>query len=250
MPELQAISTVTIHPEIMKKVKTGYQNNAYFGPICQALKQESRNLDDKMQARIKHYSLSDDLLYLVQDQETPRLCVPDDKELKLQLLQEHHDARISGHLGKDKTYSNLARLYFWPKLSKEVYRYIASCDACQRNKGTNKQPAGLLQPLAVPQQRWEQVSMDFIVQLPKTKQGHDAIFVIVDKLTKRIHLTPTHTTATAPEVAKIFFQTIFRHHSLPRSIVSDRDPKFVSKFWKALFKQLGVHLAISTAHHP
>ena len=92
--------------------------------------------------------------------------------------------------------------------------------------------------------------MDFVVQLPKTMKGFDAILVVVDRLTKWVHLIFTHTTDTAPETAKTFLDHIFRLHGLPRVIVSDRDPKFVSKFWRTLFKQLGMHLALFTAYHP
>jgi hypothetical protein len=92
--------------------------------------------------------------------------------------------------------------------------------------------------------------MDFIVQLPKTKQGYDSIVVFVDKFTKRAHFVPTYTTATAPDIAKIFFNEIFRLHGLPKTIISDRDVKFTSQFWKSLFTQLGTKLAMSTAFHP
>jgi transposase InsO family protein len=92
--------------------------------------------------------------------------------------------------------------------------------------------------------------MDFIVQLPTTKAGYDAIVVFIDKLTKRAHFVPTYTTATAPDVAKIFFDTIFRNHGLPSVIISDRDAKFTSKFWKSLFEQLGTKLVMSTVFHP
>ena len=92
--------------------------------------------------------------------------------------------------------------------------------------------------------------MDFIVQLPTTKSGYDAIVVFVDRLTKRAVFCPTHTTVTAPGVAKIFFDNIFRHHGLPRIIISDRDAKFTSNFWRALFQQLGTKLSMSTAFHP
>ena len=92
--------------------------------------------------------------------------------------------------------------------------------------------------------------MDFIVQLPLTKQGHDAIVVFVDRLTKRAHFQAMHTSATAPEVAKIFFSVVFKNHGLPRVIISDRDAKFTSHFWQALFKQLGTKTAMSTAFHP
>jgi len=92
--------------------------------------------------------------------------------------------------------------------------------------------------------------MDFIVQLPMTKAGYDAILVIVNRLTKRVHFIPTTISASAPDTAKIFFNNIFRLHGLPTTIISDRDPKFVSKFWRELLKQLGTQAAMSIAHHP
>jgi len=121
-----------------------------------------------------------------------------------QILQENHDNPISGHLGIDKTYELVNQHFFWPKIIK---KYV-SCELYQRNKGNNQKPAGLLQPLKTPKQYWEQISMDFMAQLPVTKAGHDAIVVFVNRLTKRVHFVPTHTTLTAPEVAKIFFNNI------------------------------------------
>ena len=92
--------------------------------------------------------------------------------------------------------------------------------------------------------------MDFVIQLLLTKQGHDAIVVFVDKLTKRAHFQAMHTTMMAPEVAKLFFANVFKNYGLPRAIISDQDAKFTSHFWKALFEQLGTKLAMSTAFHP
>ena len=92
--------------------------------------------------------------------------------------------------------------------------------------------------------------MDFIVQLPVTKNGHDLILVVVDRLSKQVHFLPMVTKVTASEVAKLFFDQIFRLHGLPKVIVSDRDPKFISRFWQDLLKQLGIKTAISTVHHP
>ena len=107
-------------------------------------------------------------------------------------------------------------------MSKDVKKYVSSCELCQRNKGNNQKPAGLLQPLETPKQCWEQISMDFIVQFPVTKAGHDAIVVFVVWLTKRVHFVSTHTTITAPEVAKIFFNNILWLNGLPKTIISDR----------------------------
>src|SRR5215218_9042149 len=92
--------------------------------------------------------------------------------------------------------------------------------------------------------------MDFIVQLPKTKAGFDAIVVFVDTFSKMTQFAPTKTTASAPDTARLFFDHIFQLHGLPKSIVSDRDAKFTSKFWKSLFQTLGTKLAMSTAFHP
>src|SRR3954454_10081906 len=127
---------------------------------------------------------------------------------------------------------------------------MKSCDSCQRIKASQQSPTGLLQPLPIPSQPWEQVSMDFITQLPRTKSGFDAITVFVDTFSKMVHLVPSQTTATAPDTAKIFFDIVFCLHGLPTSIVSDRDAKFTSKFWQSLFHTMGTRLAMSTAFHP
>jgi hypothetical protein len=114
-------------------------------------------------------------------------------------------------------------------MNKDVRKYVTSCDLCQRNKASNKAPAGMLRPLDIPIKRWDHVTIDFILQLPKTKQNNDTI-VFVEKLSKRSYFCPTTTTATAPDIANIFFNTIFKNHGLPTVIISDRDPKFTSRF--------------------
>ncbi len=128
--------------------------------------------------------------------------------------------------------------------------YVTSCLACQQNKPSNALPIGLLHPLPVPEHRWQVVTMDLITQLPRTTSGHDAIVVFVDKYSKMVHYAPTTTTVTAPQLAKLFFQHVVRHHGVPTAIVSDRDPRFTSNFWRALWQQLGTRLAMSTAYHP
>src|SRR5207302_383618 len=125
-----------------------------------------------------------------------------------------------------------------------------SCDSCQRIKASQQSPAGLLQPLPIPSQPWEQVSMDFITQLPRTKSRFDAIIVFVDTFSKMVHLVPSRTTATAPETAQIFFDQVFKLHGLPSLIISDRDAKFTSQFRQSLFRTMGTCLAMSTAYHP
>ena len=243
LPSLANISIVTTQLDDKLNWRQAYIEDSYFGPIWNILN-KLENSDVKQQERAKHFELQNNRIYL---RDGMRLAIPFNKALRTAILKEHHDAKIAGHLGIDKTCESIMRNFYWPKMIKDVRKYILSCDECQRNKNSNQTPAGLLQPLTIPNQRWEHVTMDFIVQLPLTRQGKDAIVVFVDKLTKRAHFHPTNTTITAPEVAKIFFSVIFKNHGLPKVIISDRDAKFTSNFWKALFQQLGTKLSMSTA---
>lgn len=182
----------------------------------------------------------------------PQGCIyiPNDRSLKVKILHEVHDAPTGGHLGIEKTISRLGRLCWWPGMRKEIQDYIYSCVACQSNKSSNRSPAGKLQSLPIPTKKWEQVSMDFVGPLPLTKADNDFIMVVVDKLSKMVHFIPCKTTVTAPQVAKLFFREIVRHHGIPTSIVSDRDTRFTSHFWEELWRLFGTRLAMSTSRHP
>ena len=170
--------------------------------------------------------------------------------IKSFILAELHASPLSGHVGTAKTTELVKRRFYWPKMDKEIKSYVQSCVKCQSNKASNRHSQGLLQALPVPQEPWEQVTMDLITQLPVTKKKNDAIVVFVDKLTKMTHLVPTKTTVSAPHLAEMFYKEIIRLHGIPKSIVSDRDPRFTSNFWKCLWKLLGTKLAMSTAYHP
>ncbi|CAF1080232.1 unnamed protein product [Didymodactylos carnosus] len=113
-------------------------------------------------------------------------------------------------------------------MSRDIKKYVFSCQSCQRNKAMNQQSFGQLQSLAISKERWERVAMDFIVGLPTTTAGYDSIIVFIDRLTKRAYFKPAKFQITAVDTATIFFETIFRHRGLPRIIISDRDPKFTS----------------------
>src|SRR3954468_7947803 len=117
-------------------------------------------------------------------------------------------------------------LFYWPQMNNDVCDYVKSCDSCQRIKASQQASAGLLQPLPIPKQPWDQVSMDFIVQLPTTKAGFDAIVVFVDTFSKMVHRVPTKASATAPVTARIFFDQVIKLHGLPKTIISNRDAKF------------------------
>lgn len=236
-------STATIPDHFKEDIRQAYEKDDYFLPKFKAVQQQS---DPALQAK---YAITGGLLYLV-DNNNRRLCVPDIPQLKLRILQENHDTPNAGHFGFEKTYGTVARYYWWPNMAKYIKNFVSSCDYCQRVKSSNQPPVGLLLPIAIPQERWEVISMDFITGLPKTQVGNDMIMTIVDKLSKRAHFLPAHMIDDARDIANIFIKEVFRHHGLPKTIVSDRDSKFTSSFWKYLMERLGTQMAMSTANHP
>jgi transposase InsO family protein len=178
-----------------------------------------------------------------------RLYVPNFEPLRLQLLKSHHDNPAAGHPGRAKTLDLLTRGYFWPTMRKDVDRYVANCHTCQRNRTPRHKPYGCLKPLPVPHKPWQDISMDFVTGLPWS-DGFDAIYVVVDRLTKMRHFVPCRQTTSAQDLADLFLQGIFRLHGLPKSIVSDRGPQFVAAFWKRMCERLGIERKLSTAYHP
>jgi hypothetical protein len=179
-----------------------------------------------------------------------RVYVPNVQELKLAILKEMHNVAYAGHPGYQKTMAAVKSHYFWPGLKKEITEYITRCMECQKVKAEHRHPAGLLQPLPIPEWKWEVVTMDFITGLPRTSKQHDSIMVVVDKLTKAAHFIPLKTTQKTTDVVDIFLKEVARLHGIPKTIVSDRDPKFTSNFWKGLFKGFRMNLNFSTMYHP
>jgi Reverse transcriptase (RNA-dependent DNA polymerase)/RNase H-like domain found in reverse transcriptase/Integrase zinc binding domain/Chromo (CHRromatin Organisation MOdifier) domain/Aspartyl protease len=179
-----------------------------------------------------------------------RICVPSDAVLRTRLLRECHDTPLGGHLGREKTLLALKQRFYWRGMDAHVEAYVVSCDACQRAKPSQQLPMGLTMPLPAPTRPWEQVSLDLITGLPRTTEGHDAIAVFVCKLTKMVRYAATTTNVTAPQLAELFLHAVVAHHGFPRSLLSDRDPRFTAHFWTVLWSRVGTTLAMSTAYHP
>jgi transposase InsO family protein len=132
----------------------------------------------------------------------------------------------------------------------DVAKYVALCDTCQRVKSEHQRPAGLLQPLKIPEWKWEEISMDFIVALAHTQSGYDSIWVIVDCLTKVAHFILVKTTYTSAKFTELYMARIVCLLGVPKRIVSDRGPQFTSKFWEKLHESLDTRLNFSSAYHP
>ena len=179
-----------------------------------------------------------------------RLWIPAVTELRDSILEESHRSRFTVHPGRTKMYHDVKRLFWWPGMKSDVSEFVRNCEICQRVKAEHRKPGGLLQPLPVPQWKWEDIAMDFIRGLPRTSRRHDSIWVIVDRLTKSAHFIPVSMTHTFEHLSVLFEREIIRLHGVPATITSDRDPLLTSKLWKSMQEQYGTRLQFSTAFHP
>ena len=178
-----------------------------------------------------------------------KVYVPKDPELRRAIVEAHHDSRITGHPGRWKTLELIGRNYWWPGISRYVASYIQGCDRCNRTKTFPAMPSGKLIPTQIPKDIWQIITVDLITGLPES-QGHDSIMVVVDRLSKMVHLVPTNATLSSEGLARLFRDNVWKHHGLPEQVISDRGPQFVSGFMRELYKLLDVKVAASTAYHP
>ena len=189
------------------------------------------------------------LLYYRTDEYEPwRLCIPNISYRNM-VIHENHDLSIADHLGFIQIYSKIARSYYWPGMSKDIRKHVKECDACQRTKASTQSSLGELHLLSIPQRPWQSIGMDYLGSVLVSKSDNDMILIAVDRLTKMAYFIPTTMKVIIKETTELFLQYIFRYHGLPDNIVSDRDPKFTSHFWKNLQKILGIKLLISMAEH-
>ncbi|KAL0536617.1 hypothetical protein IC582_025574 [Cucumis melo] len=230
------LAQLTVQPTLRQRIIDAQSNDPYLV--------EKRGLAEARQTA--EFSLSSDGGLLFER----RLCVPSDSAVKTELLSEAHSSPFSMHPGSTKMYQDLKRVYWWRNMKREVAEFVSKCLVCQQVKAPRQKPAGLLQPLSIPEWKWENVSMDFITGLPRTLRGFTVIWVVVDRLTKSAHFVPGKSTYTASKWAQLYMSEIVRLHGVPVSIVSDRDARFTSKFWKGLQTAMGTRLDFSTAFHP
>lgn len=167
-------------------------------------------------------------------------------------MEELHNSLYAAHLGVRKTVEALQQRVWWPKLVESVKRFVGGCGVCQRTKDLNQRAAGLLQPLPVPTGKFEQWSLDFVTDLPVV-DGFNGLMVCVCKFSKFCRLIPVtlgEGKLTAVEVARLFFEHIVKLFGVPKSVLSDRDPRFTAGFWRALWSILGSKCVFSSAFHP
>ncbi|GJT85131.1 putative reverse transcriptase domain-containing protein [Tanacetum coccineum] len=146
-------------------------------------------------------------------------------------------------------YQDMKKLYGWPNMKADIATYVSKCLTCAKVKAEHQRPSGLFVQPKIPEWKWDNITMDFVTKLPKTSQGYNTIWVIVDRLTKSAIFTPIRETDPLDKLARIYLKEVVTRHGIPVSIISDRDPRFTSNFWKSLQNALGTRLDMSTVYH-
>jgi len=175
--------------------------------------------------------------------------VPDTSDLHHHIIALSHDSRLAGHSRRWKMLELVSWNYWWPQMSRYVGRYVSTCDMCLWTKSFQHPPIGEFHPLPIPSAPLDTISVDFIVELPQSA-GHDSVMVVVDSVTKHAHFVSTVTTISATGTSHLFLNHVWKHHGLPRKVVSNRGPQFVAEFTQELYRLLGIKLAATTAYHP
>ena len=178
-----------------------------------------------------------------------QIYVPDHLVIKEHLLQLYHDSPITGHLGQTRTLELIQRQYWWPNMRKYVTDYVSGCYTCAQNKHTNKKLAGQLNVLPTPLGPWKWTQLDHITGLPQS-QGHDAIYVIMDRLTKMAHFIPTNTQANAEDLAQLHLQHVWKLHRVPKIHNTDQGPTFTTEYTRRFFRALNIDQRFSMPYHP
>ena len=157
-----------------------------------------------------------------------RLCIPL-SSLRDAIILESHTGGLAGHFGRNKTLALIRDQFYWPRIERDVNRIVERCRLCHIAK-THSSNTGLYTPLSVPNAPWEDVSLDFVLGLPRTQRQKDSVMVVVDRFSKMAHFVPCSKTFDASQVAKLYFSEIVKLHGVPKTLTSDRDVKFVSHF--------------------
>lgn len=237
--------------EFLDAVAEALPKDAHFKRILRILEtQVALTADEESGPNTVYQSYRIDpekhLLYMVSKDGPDRLCIP--ATLVKDMLKYAHDTHAHG--GTHRTIDRLRSAVFFPRMRKAVQSYVDGCPACQLSKPSRKLPYGQLQPVETGDLPLTDVAIDFIVGLPMTPSGYNCLMTVTDKFSKFIRLVPGTEDMTAEQWADAYFDSVYRTWGLPARIISDRDPKFTSAFWKHLFQKCGVKLAMTTAYHP
>nr|GEV89504.1 putative reverse transcriptase domain-containing protein [Tanacetum cinerariifolium] len=155
-------------------------------------------------------------------------------DLRTVIMHKSHKSKYSIRPGSNKMYQDMKKLYWWPNMKDDIATYVSKCLTCAKVKAEHQKPSGLLVQPKIPEWKWDNITMDFVAKLPKSSQGYDTIWVIVDRLTKFAIFTPIRETDPMDKLARIYLKEVVTRHGIHVSIISDRDPRFAFNFWRSL----------------
>ena len=245
-------STIQIDNEMKNRMMQLVQNEEMYEDILQQLQDPTQV--NEVRKNDKVYRIRRGMLMIHEDNQANdysywRTIVPDNEEIKIELLREIHCVPYAGHPGFTRTLEVTRRFFYWVHMTQEVRQFVLDCPVCQVEKGSHLKPAGKLMPLEVPSRKWDHVVIDFVVGLP-VQDSCDTICTVVDKATKMCHFIPCTEKISAKQVARLYWQFVGRLHGIPSVLISDRDVRFTSKFWKELWRLLGTNLRMGSGFHP
>ena len=232
------ISVVSPNDSMLNEFIIAYKEDKPLKVIYESL------LNGEYHARYRLYKS-----LIVTREDKFRVYIPDNAKLRMKLFTEAHNTPLAGHPGFHKMYSYIRRYFVGPHIREDILDFVRSCPECQTTKPRHNKPYGVIMPIEPPQEPWNDISMNLITGLTKSNNC-TAILVVVDRFSKMAHFIPINTDIDAIKLAKVFVNNIVRLHGIPKSIISDRDPRFVSAFWKELFTNIDTNLRFSTANHP
>ncbi|GJV02932.1 putative reverse transcriptase domain-containing protein [Tanacetum coccineum] len=169
-------------------------------------------------------------------------------DLRTVIMHESHKSKYTIHPGSDKMYQDMKKQYWWPNMKADIATYVSKCLTYAKVKAEHQRPSGLLVQPKIPEWKWDNITMDFVTKLPKTSQGYDTIWVIVDRLTMSAIFTPMRETGPMDKLARIYLKEVVTRHGIPLSIICDRDPRFASNFWRSLQNAL-VEFSYNNSYH-
>jgi len=190
---LEGVELTGVEQKILSDICKGNRNRDQEEPIAKAARELQNSTNEAVHSL--EWLNVDGLLRF-----QGKIYMPRSPDLCRQIVALCHDTQIAGHPGRWKTLELVSRNYWWPQMSRYIGQYVSTCDLCLRTKPWRHSPVGELQPLSVPDARWDTLSVDFVVELPESS-GHDAIMTVVDAVSKRVHFIPMHTTVTAEGAA-------------------------------------------------
>uniref|UniRef100_A0A7N2LFY1 RNA-directed DNA polymerase n=1 Tax=Quercus lobata TaxID=97700 RepID=A0A7N2LFY1_QUELO len=207
------LASLSVQPTLVERIKLSQADDPHLKKI----------MDEVCSGKKSEFSIFEDGALRFRS----RLCVPNDPLIKKEILEEAHYSPYTIHPGSTKMYHDLRENFWWNNMKREIAHFVEQCLTCQQVKVLHQRPSGLLQPLPIPQWKWEKITMDFLSRLPRSPKGHDAIWVIVDRMTKTANFLPIRMNYTLDQLAQLYVDDIVRLHGIPTSIVSDRDPRII-----------------------